>query len=755
MRKAFQKGIYMLLFSTLFMCCASENTSLHEYLKKEQISLIPQPSTFNYVDNEYVQINYKTNIYADSHSLAEANYLKQIIEESSIFNVQIVKEKTGNENMILLSVSPEMAGSSEGFSISTLNNTIKIKGKTPEGLMRGIQTLRQLFILPFHQKEKRKAWFLPSVTLSSSPKFEHRGLLLDVCRHFFDKDVVKKYIDLLAFYNMNVLHLHLTEDQGWRIESDKYPKLNEISSWRINQNGERYGGFYTKEELKEIVSYAQERHVTVIPEIELPGHSQAALAAYPEFACIGHNDTIEVINDWGVFKEIYCAGNDSTFIFLETILTEVMEIFPSKFIHIGGDEAPKYRWENCGRCQKRIKDENLHDEHELQNYFITRIEKFLNRNNRELIGWDEILEGGLSPNATVQSWRGMKGGIEAAKSNHKAIMSPTSHCYLDYGLDVIDMEKIYHFDPIPSELNLTEQQYIIGGECNMWTEHVPDEANLDSKVSPRMQALAEVLWSYPEERDYDDFYHRIQSHYPIMEAMGIAYGPEAIPADLQVEFQQNEVLISINKNIPNIDFISKWNGESVEMENGFKLLETGELEVKARKNNTFYGDAINQKFTHHKALTKPVDYNAEYNDWYTAGGEFALVDGRCGSTNFRDGNWQGFFGNDAELTIDLGEVQNIQSVSSNFYQYNNAWIFVPRNYKVSYSENKIEWLPYGVQQSKTAPETRGKLIETFSISNQVIARYLKIEVTSLGTIPDWHEAAGSKAWIFMDEIMVK
>lgn len=752
----------LFLFIAVLTSCSQEKVKDVEYLKSDEINLIPQVKEITITDGEYFKITKSTIIYTEQKSLGVAEYLKKIIDQGSSFKINIeemdfenLKDSNYSENAILLIVNEHLKNVNEQYALNTGKKGVFIYSNSNEGIMRGIQSLRQLFVHAFHQKEKRSSWYLPAVQITDSSKFQHRGLMLDVCRHFFDKGVIKKYIDQLAFYKMNVLHLHLTEDQGWRIESEKYPKLNEISSWRLDSAGNKYGGFYTKEELKEIVAYAAERHITVIPEIELPGHSQAALAAYPQFACDGHNDKIEVINDWGVFKEIYCAGNDSTFIFLEDILSEVMEIFPSKYIHIGGDEAPKFRWENCSKCQKRIKDEGLHSEHELQSYFISRIEKFLNKNDRELIGWDEILEGGLSPNATVQSWRGMQGGIDAANSGHNAIMSPTSHCYLDYGLDMIDMEKIYNFDPIPKDLPEDKKQFIIGGECNMWTEHVPDEAKLDEMINPRMQALAEVLWSYPETRDFNEFYKRIQTHYPIMKAMGIEYGPEAIPANMDVVFKDDKVEINTTKNLEDLELETKWNDELISSTEKIELKESGTLTVQATKNGESYGDLVTQRFEYHKALTKPVTYNSEYNAWYTAGGDSALVDGKVGSINFRDGNWQGFYGDNASIEIDLGEIQAINSVSSNFYHYNNAWVFSPKKYIVYYSTHDIKWMKLGEQATIINPEKRGKLIENIEVAETVEARYIKVEVESMGTVPDWHEAAGSKAWIFMDEIIVK
>ncbi|MDG1477230.1 MAG: family 20 glycosylhydrolase, partial [Vicingaceae bacterium] len=647
----------------------------------------------------------------------------------------------------------------EEYSLNIKNDSIIIFSGTNEGAIRGIQTLRQLFVDEFHSQEKRDTWQLPIVTIKDAPKFKHRGLLLDCSRHFFEKEVIKKYIDLLAFYKMNVLHWHLTEDQGWRIAIDKYPKLTETGAWRTELDSSKYGGFYTKEEIKEIVAYAQERHITVIPEIELPGHSQAAIAAYPHLSCTG--EQVDVANDWGVFKEIYCAGNDSVFIFLEDVLTEVMELFPSEYIHIGGDEAPKFRWEHCPKCQKRVKDENLKNEHDLQSYFISRIEKFLNKNGRQLIGWDEILEGGLSENATVQSWRGMEGGITAANSGHDAIMSPTSHAYFDYDLKAIDLEKVYNFNPIPAELATDKQHYIIGGECNMWTEHVPDEANLDSKVFPRILAMSEVLWSYPEKRNYEEFYNRVQYHYPILKNKGVSYGEETIPVTYFLKPSPSGSYLSLKSAHPSITLKHRFNCETcdtnfIDYNETIKVNKTGSLQIQPYKNEKKYGELIELPFSHHLAVNSTVTYNTKYSDYYTAGGIEGLIDSKLGSLDFRDGSWQGFSGDNAEITLDLGTIQEVSTISTNYYQYNNSWIFLPKEVQYSVSSDGEHYINFDSILPKKPAEERGQFIEQFTSAFETIKiRYIKIKAVNIKNVPDWHEAAGSEAWIFMDEIIVK
>ena len=742
------------VFIVFLLGCSSSKVEEEEdeVYEDTYLELIPVPLEISKKEGESFWF-YSNTTYTYSPG-AEANtYLEELLNDhldiANNSDVSEVNIKIG-ETEFLNSTS-----SAEAFEINTTVHSLEIIGKTEAGLARAFQTIRQLLPVAFHEGYRRNRWKIPVVNIKDAPAFEHRGMLLDVCRHFFDKEVVKEYIDLLAFYKMNTLHFHLTEDQGWRMPIDKYPLLNEISSWRKDSSGELYGGYYTKEELKEIVAFAEDRKITIIPEIELPGHSQAALAAYPQFSCNG--GPIEVANDWGVFKEIYCAGNDSTFTFLENVLTEVMEIFPSKYIHIGGDEAPKFRWEHCNKCQKRMKEEGLKDEHELQSYFIQRIEKFLNDNGRELIGWDEILEGGLSPNATVQSWRGFEGGIEAAEAEHRVIMSPTSHCYLDYSLSSIDLEKIYSFDPIPDGLEEEFHQYIIGGECNMWTERVPTRENLDSKVFPRMIGLAEVLWTYNKERDFKEFYQRLQGHYPVLKFWGIKYGFETIGAEIKLEFG-SDVKVLLETNLDNLHLKYKWGNDADWKEyKGSISLESGLLQVQAYKNDELYGEPITQNFVQHLALNAEVEYKNAWSEWYAGNKTKNLVDGRIGSFDFRDGNWQGFWGEHLSVTIELPESQDINKVRANFYQYANSWIFKPSQVNLYLGRDGLLWEGEFEKKLGDIDLSNVKSIQevVFSDINMKDIKFIKLEARNIGKVPEGHEAAGSDAWIFIDEIIVE
>ncbi len=416
--------------------------------------------------------------------------------------------------------NPDLAP--EGYELIVNPDRVIIRAPQPAGLFYGTQTLRQLLPGP-----------IPCLRIEDKPRFSWRGAMLDVARHFFPKEFVKRYIDLLAFHKLNVLHLHLTDDQGWRIEIKKHPKLTQIGAWReeTNGDGKRYGGYYTQDDLREIVAYAAARHITVVPEIEMPGHALAALAAYPELSCTG--GPFKVRTRWGIEQDVYCAGNEKTFEFLQEVLDEVLAIFPSQFIHIGGDECPKARWKKCPKCQARIKAEGLKNEHELQSYFIRRMEKYLSSKGRRLIGWSEIREGGLPKNAALMDWIG--GAVEGASDGHDVVMSPTSHCYFDYYQSqdtanepkaiggYIPLSKVYAFEPVPAKLAPSFHQHILGAQANLWTEYISTPQQAEYMTFPRLCALAEVVWSPADTRNWDDFSARLKTHLKRLDALGVNY----------------------------------------------------------------------------------------------------------------------------------------------------------------------------------------------------------------------------------------
>jgi len=611
---------------------------------------------------------------------------------------------------------------------------------------------------------------IPTQTIVDNPEFSYRGMHLDVARHMFSVDFIKKYIDMLALLKLNTFHWHLTEDQGWRIEIESYPKLNEIASYRKETlvghyndqphqfDGKRYGGFYTKEEIKDVVAYAKERFVTVIPEIEMPGHAQAAIAAYPELGCTGNS--VEVATKWGIFDHIYCT-KENTFTFLETVLDEVLELFPSKYIHIGGDEAPKSNWKTCNDCQKRIKQEGLADEHELQSYFINRMETYLNSKGRQIIGWDEILEGGLAPNATVMSWRGIEGGIEAAKAKHHVIMTPTSNLYFDYYQSnnpneplaiggFLPLEKVYNYNPIPEELTQDEAQYILGAQGNIWTEYMPTSTQVEYMAFPRITALSEVVWTKETEKDYVDFIKRLEHFNTRLDALNINYANHLYEVEghlvntdsglqykLKTLTEGKTIHYTTNSSSPNL--FSEIYTKPIAIDSS--------VTIKAAVFNSDkqLGTTFTETINLHKGVGKTITLNVPPHKSYNAGGKNALINGINGSnTRYGDKEWLGFAGDDLEITIDLGKETGINTIKTRFYNANGQWIYTPKAVEL---ELDSETVILDIEDSE-------KTIVNLNSKLNYKTRYIKLKVKNFGVIPDGLQGAGNKAWTFIDEIIV-
>ena len=734
--------VYTLIFC-LAICFIACNTS-----ERNELFIIPKPKESRLLSSYFNLDNF--HIYADNNSISvakllvsEFNKLDYASDSISLFENPIL------DHSINLLIDSTISKHSEYYDLVINKNFILIKGSDREGLIHGVYSLIQLIPRSSGVNDSK----LACVKINDYPKFKWRGLLLDCCRHFMSIDFVKRYIDLLAYHKMNVLHWHLTEDQGWRIEIDKYPKLTDVGAWRKEKDGSIYGGFYTKEQIKEVVDYAYKRGINIVPEIELPGHSVAALAAYPKYSCTG--GPFEVEKDWGVFKDIYCAGNDSTFVFLENVLDEIIELFPSKYIHIGGDEAPKYRWENCSKCKKRIQDENIQDTNELQSYFIQRIENYISGKGKKLIGWDEILEGGLANDATVQSWRGFEGALEAVKTGHDAIVSPTSHAYFDYDLDAIDLEKVYNFDPIPIDVPRDKLKHIIGGECNMWSERAPQNT-VDSKVFPRLLAMSEVLWDYPTIRDYNLFYERVQAHYKRLDVLGVNYGLETKPIDMSSEYKDGKFYVTLNKGVKDLKLFYQINQEeTILYDSTFIISESANIKTWAVKNNVSYGDSLQIELYKHKGLGAKISDLNTYGKTYDGGGSNAIVNGLRGGLNFRDGHWQGYFGTDFEATITFDSIQRIDSVISSFYQYNLSWIFMPKQILVYTSVDGDNYYKRAKLSPSISVKQEGQFFEEFVLTfSEVEAKHVKIKALNYGVCPDWHPAAGSKSWLFVDEVRI-
>lgn len=673
----------------------------------------------------------------------------------------------------------------EAYRVTVDASGVRVEGATGQGVFYGLQTLVQL--LPNQEGDNCELPNFPFCTIDDAPRFAHRGLLLDCCRHFMEPEFVKRTIDHLAFYKMNVLHWHLTEDQGWRIEIKKYPRLTEHGAWREGEDGEPYGGFYTQDQIRDIVDYAAERHVEIIPEIELPGHSSAAISAYPHLGCTG--DSIDVVTEWGVFPDVYCAGNDSTVAFLKDVMDEVVQLFPSTYVHIGGDEAPVSRWEECDKCQARIQTMGLDHEHALQGWLISEIGHHLAGHGKTIIGWDEILEAGdLPETAIVQSWRGMEGGVEAVQHGHPAIMSPTSHCYFDYPLSSTDLPEVFAFDPIPTGLTASEAALIRGGECNMWTERAPQSV-IESKIYPRLLGMSEVLWRQDSTaRDYDTFHRALEAHYPLLDHMGVDYGFEQVPVSFSLTPDEEslslnvlpvwkEIEVSWIKSDYSDDY-SEVTVDSIPLDElHYDVEGVMGFSVQAEFRGKKYPELIGIGAANHLGIRADMSLKSTPSPYYPAGGENALADGRWDPLQqFRAPAWQGFNGEDLVVEYDFGERIGIGLVSASFLEYTNAWIFFPEKVSLEYSEDGEKWFPlltghnyytwnemgYTWRQRKNTadrmeweePQYRGMYLWG-DPAKALYTRYLRLTAKSMGICPEGHPAAGQPAWTFADEIIIK
>lgn len=677
----------------------------------------------------------------------------------------------------------------EEYSLKVKRKRVTLAAGTSEGLFRGIQTVRQLFPPQIFGRAIAAdvKWKMPCVSVTDYPRFGWRGMHLDVSRHFFDVEFVKRYIDILAMHKLNVFHWHLVDDQGWRIEIKKYPKLTEVGAWRVDREqmpwdsrepqkpGEpaTYGGFYTQEEIREVVDYAARKYITVVPEIEMPAHVGSALAAYPEYSCSGGPFTVPPGGVWPI-TDIYCAGKDETFTFIEDVLTEVIDLFPSEYIHVGGDEADKTEWKRCPDCQARIREEGLADEAELQSYFVKRVEKFLSSKGRKLIGWDEILQGGLAPEATVMSWQGFEGGVAAARSGHKAVMTPVSHCYFNvYQGDpatepesfrgLLTLKKVYSFEPVPPELSAEEANLIIGAQGCLWTEYVNDGATAEYMILPRLTALSEVVWSPQKLRDWEGFNMRLPELMKRFDAAGINYSRGSYHVDMSALWDESSgnIILEMTSEQPSpeirytTDGTDPVAGSSVYSK---PLKMSGKTTVKAAifDDGRMMGGISAKSININKATGMKVQYNIPFSNRYKGHGDRTLVNGISGSGDFNDGQWQGFEGTDMDVVIDLGKETDITSVSSSYMAAVGSWIFLPRSVEYSFSNDGISFNALGTVSTGIDPAGQGNRIETYFSSIPVVkGRYIRVLARGLITCPPWHAGAGNRSWLFCDEIVVE
>ena len=678
------------LFSTLLLIGNSCSD-------RKGIDVIPMPRSVEYHSGNFTispETKFYTNLSAESRQA-----LTDYLEGTSLSSVPFAESATGNNGIELNLCDSSIVTGNEAYRIEIDKKGIRLSASTETGIFYGLQTLLQLL-----NNGDNKT--LPALMINDSPRFPYRGLHLDVSRHFFDKEFVKKQLDAMAYFKMNRLHWHLTDGAGWRIEIKKYPRLTSFAAWRpfdklndwwvegrtfCEQDDPRaVGGYYTQDDIREVVAYAAERHITIIPEIEMPGHSEEVLATYPELSCSGKP----------YVNADFCIGTEKTFEFLENVLFEVIDLFPSEYIHIGGDEASKSSWNTCPRCQKRMADEHLNSVEELQSYMIHRIEKFLNDHGRKIIGWDEIIEGGLSPTATVMSWRGEEGGIKAVKAGNQAIMTPGKYCYLDAFQDApntqpvaiggyLTLEKVYSFEPVPDSLSTKEAKLILGVQGNVWTEHIPTPEHYEYMIYPRILALAEIGWSPSEVKKWDNFHTRALQAVNILREQG--YNP--FPLEKEI----------------------------------------GDKPESYQKVN-------------HLAIGKKVTYANLYSNHYAAQGEKTLVDGVRGGWMYNDDRWQGFIDCDFDVTIDLGKETDIKQVCAEFIQLKGPYVWLPKQVIISSSVDGEHYDTLATVDNDISPDIETLQFKEFGWEGNAKARYIRYKALSNGI-------AGG--WLFTDEIRIK
>lgn len=771
---------YLALLNMIaFLACSPMQ---QDAVQPQPPAIIPQPVQMQVMEGTF-ELSANTAIsYSEQDENAEV-----IAEMLNNLLIPVIGQKLkydDDKKSVIRFVQDSSIENPEGYRLNVDQKGITLSARSGAGYFYGVQTLRQLWESGGARPSNKI--MIPWLEINDYPRFGWRGMMLDVSRHFFPKDFIKKFIDYLAMNKLNTFHWHLVDDQGWRIEIKKYPLLTEKGAWRVNKENLHwnsrpapeedeiadFGGFYSQEDIREIVKYAAERHVTIVPEIEMPAHVSAAISAYPWLSCKQEPIPVPSGGVWPI-TDIYCAGNDSTFMFLEDVLTEVMDLFPSQYIHVGGDEATKTAWEQCPKCQRRIKTEGLSDIHELQSYFISRVEQFLNANDRRLIGWDEILEGGLAPNATVMSWRGMDGGIEAAKKGHKAVMSPGTHLYFDHYQGQQQLEPtafggyspishVYTFDPAPDSLG-EAVNYILGGQANLWTEYVPTSEHAEYMIFPRIYALAEVLWTPKEKKDWDNFIDRVNRHLPVLDKMGVNYAKSMNNLDIVPVFNETEKTISMEMEAENpkgdIYYTTDGSEPDAESEKYTSPLYPGHtMQIKA---GLFQGDQLagkistTQIFIHQAFGMKPQHANPPAEK-YSGNNEFVLTDGIRANLNFGSGQWQGFNGKDMEAVFSFDNPVTAKKVRIGALHDYGSWIFRPDQVTVYGSTDGNIYELLGKIQATLPVTTAEKQIVDFDVqlSGQQFTK-IKIVADNIGTCPEGHSGEGSSAWLFVDEIIIE
>lgn len=769
-------GVLCILFSTCFYACSEKRTLNSDY------EIIPKPLDVNCKgDASFLLKDGVAVIYPENN---------RKMQDNAEFLVDYVERQTGvkltshagmpvdGAICLTLDLSDDNA---EAYKLIVNDKRVCISGASEAGVFYGIQTLRKS--LPVAQDINVN---LSAVEIYDKPRFAYRGAMLDVARHFYTVDEVKTFIDMLALHIINRFHWHLTDDQGWRIEIKKYPKLMSVASERKETvvgrwysgiyDGKPYGGYYTQDELRDVIDYAAKRHITIIPEVDLPGHMQAALTAYPELGCTG--GPYEVRTIWGVSQDVLCVGNDFTLQFVKDVLSEVADIFPSEYIHIGGDECPKVRWEKCPKCQERIKSLGLKSdakhtkEQRLQSYMIQEAAKYLKEKGKRIIGWTEILEGGLVPDATLMSWIGESGGIEAAHQHHDVIMTPNTYLYFDYYQSkkvedeplaiggYLPIEKTYNYEPMPKELTKEEQQYIKGVQANLWTEYIPVFSQVQYMVLPRLGAAAEVQWTDPSKKDYKDFLRRV----PHLVAVYDCYGWNCATHvyDVNVDMKADTVNHVLNVQLSTMaddPIYYTLDGQdptekSLKYTKPFTIDQSVVLKTMAvhpDRTSKISVDTI--RFN--KATLKPVVLLQPNESRFSPDGPVVLVDGRNGNHSFDTGAWLAVAGNDLEAVINMQAETILSSASVHVYVRKDAWLFDARGFSVSVSSDNKNYKEVASQEYKQMQESDSDGIIEHELSfDPCKATYVKIKVISEKSMPDWHWDAGKAPFLLVDEIIL-
>lgn len=746
-------NMWLLIFiicSTMFSCAPrTEITDINIIPVPAQMQL--QPGTFKVSENTVLYLPGVQTEYNLLGQILNMNLFPYIGKEISLVTDMPKK------NAIRLELDEEQfSDRPEAYQLDVNKNGVLIKAGTSTGLFYGVQSLLQLF----------SSRGIPYISIQDEPRFKYRGMHLDVSRNFFPKEFILKVIDLMAFYKLNTFHWHLTDGAGWRIQMDKYPKLTSEAAfrnkanWKEWWNGERkfvpagtegaYGGYYTKEDIREVVAYAKSKHINIIPEIEMPGHSEEVFVAYPELCCTGKPYT----------SSDFCVGNEDTFTFIENVLTEIMELFPSEYIHVGGDEAGKTAWKTCPKCKKRMQDENLKNVDELQSYLIRRIEKFLNDHGRKMIGWDEILEGGLAPEATVMSWRGEEGGIKAAKAGHDVIMTPGSYLYFDfYQADpktqpeaiggYTPVKRVYSYEPIPLVLNQDEAKHILGVQANLWTEYIPDERHVEYMLFPRLLALSEIGWSPKEVRNWENFKPRLNKHIDLLHSMDVNAFPLSyeIEVTMKVDTIQRhiEVLLDAEKFPAEIRYTTDGTiptPESSLYTAPIVVQDSAWIKAAIFENGELKGTPTEKKVDYHRGIGKPIHYNSKLYKGYMAGGTNALLDGYRGGFTYLDGRWQGYL-NDLDAVIDMENITDIHKVSARFMQLTGPGVFQPGQVELLTSEDGKSFTSQQIIPTTVSPKTSELTFQEYAFTGNWKARYIRIKATEV-----------NKGFIFTDEIVI-